>query len=153
MGRERIELSLLVLQTSALTNLATAPIYCCPDRNRTCDIHIQSVVALPTSPTGQCDYLRNLFKMFFTTLNLILIDLGSCLKVILLDSNVPDNTSFLFIYYFYFLRRVWDSNPQDPLHVLLLFKSSSSSCQILSLFIFTNMSKNFSLDKVTIFNL
>ena len=54
------------------------------------------------SSTGQWDYLCNLFKMFFTTLNLMLIDFGSCLNFVLLDSNFPFNTSFLFIIYFFF---------------------------------------------------
>ena len=66
---------------------------------------------LPNYTKGQCDYFRNLFKRCFTNLNLTLISLGSCLIIFRLDSNVPVNTSFLFIFYFSFLRKTEESNP------------------------------------------
>ena len=57
-------------------------------------------------------YLRNLLINFLNNLNFILTSLGCCLNITLLDSNVPVNTSFLFILLF-ILRKTRESNPQS----------------------------------------
>ena len=50
-------------------------------------------------------YFCNLLINFLINLNFSLTSLGSCLNITLLDSNVPVNTSFLFIFLFFSGRR------------------------------------------------
>lgn len=134
MGQEGIEPPLLVLQTSALTNLATDPIIVVPAGIEPAISTFKVWWLCQRRLQDNNGYFCNLFNNSLSNNTLAFFTLTSFLNLSLLDSIEPSNTTFsLFTITYFFLRRVWDSNPQDLLHVLLLFKSSPSSSQILSI--------------------
>ena len=105
MGQEGIEPPLLVLQTSALTNLATDPIIVVPAGIEPAISTFKVWWLCQRRLQDNNDYLRNLLINFLINLNFSLTSLGSCLNITLLDSNVPVNTSLFFIILFFCGRR------------------------------------------------
>ncbi len=92
-----------------------------------------------SSSTGQWTHFLSFFKIFFKSFDFTLILIPSFLKFSWLELKVPSSTILIVSFFpiIYFLaRRVWDLNPQDLLHVLLVFKTSSSSSQIPSEFLY-----------------
>ena len=101
MGQEGIEPPLLVLQTSALTNLATDPIIVVPAGIEPAISTFKVWWLCQRRLQDNNGYLRNLLINFLINLNFSLTSLGSCLKNLLLDSNVPVNTSLFTITLFF----------------------------------------------------
>ena len=104
MGQEGIEPPLLVLQTSALTNLATDPIIVVPAGIEPAISTFKVWWLCQRRLQDNNGYLRNLLRSFLTNLNFIL-DFGLNLNFSLLDSIEPSNTTPLFIILFFCGRR------------------------------------------------
>ena len=106
MGQEGIEPPLLVLQTSALTNLATDPIIVVPAGIEPAISTFKVWWLCQRRLQDNNGYLRNLLRIFLTNLKFTLVT-GIFLILSLLDSIEPSNTtlSFFTIIYFFCGRR------------------------------------------------
>ena len=104
MGQEGIEPPLLVLQTSALTNLATDPIIVVPAGIEPAISTFKVWWLCQRRLQDNNGYFCNLLRIFLTNLNLVL-DFGLNLNFSLLDSIEPSNTTLLFIILFFCGRR------------------------------------------------